>query len=942
MDKTGLALTSRFTRGGLVSIGIGVLCSGIVHASAAENYNPPWAAQMAWANGNLFHTPFGATAYLEDGHSPWWQTQTAHPIKDYDASKLTTGGLRMDASLDAEVTAHRLLPGWVAQGSPSGINNVYTFTPGDPRQGKHTVRSGQNAFLDFGIHPIQNLSADIGAEFVGNYDQRYWFPVSDEHRMFKDDQHAKIVRGEIKYDNKTLMIRGFEGTANMSWIGQNDLFQLLPTQDDIENYRRLSGSLAPKGGELRYKSPFGTLNVLGGTEPRWGYGSGAYARYDAPPIRNLEQSIVYRNENIPFSKTDDGERRWALSYNASYPYSERMQWHAGVLYQPFRLNQTYADPSSTESNGLFSRKTTERKDAFGFTLRTEVHPSRILDHAGLGYTYLGVTAGNKQQIDVDATRTLWTDWTFSAAYIYRQPLKDPVPTRFEGTLANPGAFLSVPRGPDDPFLVQWDNRKAHLINATIVFDPTPGTPFFKFQPNLLDEWNLNPEEDAEWTGALQYRLAHYLSNTDRLYYWDEDRQVLFDPISYSNSGARGTEHPFSSATGMIRWRRDRWRVTADLSGGEALAGAGVAYTSATNFYKPSTVYMSGGLTVARDIWKAFVRYGRDVWGPLDYHTQLGWAYHHVYQAGASVQFLKDFEAGLRYVGTRMTNEFIGSDTGAFNEYRAYLTYHFTFEHNLGNKLAAIGRPLPQVLPEVALNLSDTKFTPDGSGPTRAIVISPRAYADAGILSWKIFIRNAQGEVVRQWDANGTPPVSVRWEGLLPDGKPLPVGSYRISLEVVDLYGNDATSPAQTVEIESIAAPVPVPETPVPSGKSYQVTTTAEGLRVTLSSLILFDVDKADLKSSAKEGLDQVVELLRAYPTNSLRISGHTDSSGSESYNQKLSERRAQAVGDFLNEAGGVSKSRIHVIGYGKRRPVASNDTEEGRQQNRRVEIDILK
>ena len=112
--------------------------------------------------------------------------------------------------------------------------------------------------------------------------------------------------------------------------------------------------------------------------------------------------------------------------------------------------------------------------------------------------------------------------------------------------------------------------------------------------------------------------------------------------------------------------------------------------------------------------------------------------------------------------------------------------------------------------------------------------------------------------------------------------------------------------------------------------------------MTLSSLILFDVNKYDLKDTAKEGLNQVIELLRAYPTNALRVAGHTDSVGSDAHNQTLSERRARAVADYLTQKGKIESSRIKVIGYGKARPVATNATEEGRQQNRRVEIDILK
>jgi len=182
-----------------------VLSSPLASAdTAASAYNPPWAGSLSWAAHNeLFSTPpFGSYAYLEnnsiDSNSlPWWATDVAHPITDYDAAKLPTGGMRVDTALIADMTFHRLLPGWSKQTSPSGIDNVYTFTPGSKSQEDQSSRPGENAFLDLGIHPTEAISADIGAEAVGNYDQRYWVPVSDEHRMFNDRQ-VKIVRGEIK------------------------------------------------------------------------------------------------------------------------------------------------------------------------------------------------------------------------------------------------------------------------------------------------------------------------------------------------------------------------------------------------------------------------------------------------------------------------------------------------------------------------------------------------------------------------------------------------------------------------------------------------------------------------------------------------------------------------------------------------------------------------
>jgi outer membrane protein OmpA-like peptidoglycan-associated protein len=919
------------------------LATTSAYPAASSLYNPAWTQELAWTDNNLFHRPGGSTAWLEDAYAPWWQGRVAHPITDYDASKLGVGRFRVDAAFDFELTTHRTQPGWAYRNSPSAINNVYTFTLGSKNRADRITRAGQNAYLNLGFRPIKALSADIGIEAVGNYDQRFWFPVNDEHRLHKDDKHARIVRGEVKYDTENFMIRGFEGTPNGNWVAKNDLFQLLPSQLDVERYRRMAGTVAPRGGEMRAKTPLGAFQVIGGSEVRFRYGPSVYAKYDLPTFGTWENSFVYRRENIPFSLGDPDETRWTTSYNSSYAPTERLITHAGLLYQPFRAGREYVDVTDNAGNsGVLGsefeirRRRALKRDGVGLTGRVEALPTRVIDQAGLGYTYLGPLAGNKQQVDADVSR-LATSWmNLSLAYLYRQPVRGAVPLLYEGTTSNPGALLSSPRGPDDPFWVHWDNREAHIGSLTFIFDPTAGTPMFQFQRNVLEEWNLGTEEDSEWTGAVQYRVAHYPTNTDRLYYWEEDGTLRFDPIF--DTGALASKNPLQSATGLGRWKKDQWQVVVDLSGGEAFAGSAIAYTPATNFYKPTTLYMNSGISARRGPLKSFFRYAQDVWGPEDYHNSFGWSYARIYQAGLSLDFLRDFQGGFRYVGTRMDNEFIGADTGAFDEYRLYLTYHFGIERDLGQRVTQLGRPIPLRLPEAGLALSETRFTPDGSGAISKVTLYPTASADAGLLTWRVSIRDSQGLSVREWKGSGVPPQAVVWDGRNDEGELAPAGEYRVALDVADLNGNEITSPSQIITVET--KPVERPTSDA-TEKAYNLTTTNEGLRLTLSSFVLFAVNRSDLKETAKGALDQVLELLKAYPDNELRITGHTDSTGRDTYNQTLSERRAQSVADYLASRG-VQRSRIQTVGYGKRRPVADNGTEEGRQQNRRVEIDILK
>ena len=111
--------------------------------------------------------------------------------------------------------------------------------------------------------------------------------------------------------------------------------------------------------------------------------------------------------------------------------------------------------------------------------------------------------------------------------------------------------------------------------------------------------------------------------------------------------------------------------------------------------------------------------------------------------------------------------------------------------------------------------------------------------------------------------------------------------------------------------------------------------------IRLSGSILFDFDSADIRADAARSLAEVLEVVNAYPGRPVRVEGHTDSIASEAYNQTLSERRASSVAGWLAEHG-VDSKRLRTVGWGEGRPAATNETPDGRQQNRRVEVIIEK
>ena len=123
-------------------------------------------------------------------------------------------------------------------------------------------------------------------------------------------------------------------------------------------------------------------------------------------------------------------------------------------------------------------------------------------------------------------------------------------------------------------------------------------------------------------------------------------------------------------------------------------------------------------------------------------------------------------------------------------------------------------------------------------------------------------------------------------------------------------------------------------------ENAEVERVGEGIKVTFDNAILFDFDSAELRSNARTNLNELAASMTDFEGAELLIVGHTDSQGSESYNQQLSERRASSAAEYLIEQG-LRPSRISTQGKGESEPVASNETEAGRQQNRRVEVAIF-
>ena len=131
-------------------------------------------------------------------------------------------------------------------------------------------------------------------------------------------------------------------------------------------------------------------------------------------------------------------------------------------------------------------------------------------------------------------------------------------------------------------------------------------------------------------------------------------------------------------------------------------------------------------------------------------------------------------------------------------------------------------------------------------------------------------------------------------------------------------------------------------------QDLQVKETDLEIRIELAADVLFDFDKADIRPDAQNALKQAADIVRDKAKGTVRVEGHTDGKGSESYNQKLSDRRANSVKDWFVKKEGLKNVKFSIRGFGAKNPVAPNtkpdgsDDPDGRQKNRRVEIVISK
>lgn len=584
--------------------------------------------------------------------------------------------LQLGSELTYEGVAHKLKEGYIVE--DSGINKNFIST--DTTTSSNWDYSGGSIFLlNFNLRPINNLILFSEFKFIYGYADRYWFTINDEHRLFNNKEFFRWTKAEVKYQITGLNLRYFKGIGHYHWGNEGDMFNLYPEQYEEQKYLRVSGRAIPEGFELNYNSSFGKFTLVAGPELVWGFKDGALLKYNFK-ISGIDNTFIYKYEKIPYYN-DYVLNTLHLSSKAKIYSGCYLQ--AGLLFRPFKISEEYKFVKEvSEGTGILGSKyllgsnTVDYLDAIAtkFKLNTFLLKP-YLDDITFITTFAGSVAGNKNEFEFQISKSINRIYSVFVDYLYRSPIYKPLPLLYEGTQDNKGPIIISPRGPESPFVVDWSNREASIASFIFNFDPTPQTWFYRYQPNIVDDWNLNPQEDATFACAVRYSLEYYPTTTDRLYFYDEKGNIVWeDPYS---AGCWATKRPLNSLKILSRLNFLGVGLVLSLATGESLATGGVSYTTSEEKNKPITVYFSCGFNIIKDKFSAKFVYTKNNWGPEDWHRTFGQTIDSLYQFGINYSILNFLYMSLDYVSVNEEDNKFISGLGSYDEIKFTTTIKFS-------------------------------------------------------------------------------------------------------------------------------------------------------------------------------------------------------------------------------------------------------------------------
>ncbi len=283
--------------------------------------------------------------------------------------------------------------------------------------------------------------------------------------------------------------------------------------------------------------------------------------------------------------------------------------------------------------------------------------------------------------------------------------------------------------------------------------------------------------------------------------------------------------------------------------------------------------------------------------------------------------------------------------GAYN-------YVFFAEDEVGNRTTTPEQlvRIDNTPPAVTLTADPTLFSPNGDG-VKDDTIFLLDFKDASDISgWKLTVSQGADKISRNFSGIGRPPRSFPWDGKNDRGQANADGVHAAVLQVTDEVGNTGRSPDVKLTIDTSKPLVSVVAETDDMQEMQLPLTVTEGANkdivISLASEVLFDTGQDAVKAGAYQTLMKANHLVRRYPQRKIRIEGHADNmhinNAQFKNNTELSKARALAIMKFLTDKGKIEAERMSSAGFGDTKPRAANDTEDGRKQNRRVEIILVK
>ncbi|MBV9079985.1 MAG: hypothetical protein JO102_02575 [Elusimicrobia bacterium] len=615
---------------------------------------------------------------------------------------LEPGTVRLSHELTLEGLLHRTVDGY--QVADDGVNKVYAKTGSG--NGPTRAEFGEGLLTEAAVRFTPGSFARILFQLQGDYADRFWRPVNEEHRADLQDRHGFVREAEAKLDRENWYLNAFDGVGHGGWYAQGDFFELYPASLPDDDYlghstifgiypdrfkqslfQNISDRRVPKG--LEGGGQFAGFDgaVAYGDELAWGLEPSVFARLTRP-IETSKVTVVYRDERLPSTLTlNDNEnhnRAGALSWD--WQSDEGQRWQAGVLYNPYRTGENYtvANPVPAGTGVLGSSwelKTKKSKDSDGLAERFKMDRHAVI--MGHDYNWMldllhaDILAGNKEQLDARLSTDFISTIRGMFHYTYRRPIEGPVPLLYEGTPSNMGNIVASPRGPESPFNVNWSNREAVFVVTTIAFDLTPNTNQMIYDPEVLEAWNINKGEDAPLAFAIQHRMSDYRTSTDRQAFINQNGDVQFDSPAHSGAWASdGFLHEFRV---LVHGHPRPWGWVFGVAGGQSLAISNVAYSNNAAVNKPISEYYA--LEGRLDRWPFAVwgHFGSGVWAPEPFQYYYGETFDKLWGAGGTYNLTTNTSVDVSYLAARLHDGlFVAPDVGAYDEWRMIFTHRFGF------------------------------------------------------------------------------------------------------------------------------------------------------------------------------------------------------------------------------------------------------------------------